>query len=104
MKLLNEGRVTQSRLRQSRHPRSGVSRTRQCATLLEDGNLKVALRLLSESSCKGTLPLNGTLDNGITVKEHLQQLHSPSQRILTRAPAHDIHPIINEGRMAMSSG
>ena len=100
-KLMNEGRAIQSRLCQSRHPRSEVSHVRQCATLVEDGNLKAALRLLSDSNCKGTLPLNGTLDSGITVKERLQQLHPPSQRIseeaiTTRAPAQDIHPIIYE--------
>jgi hypothetical protein len=76
---------------------------RQCANYLEQGNIKSALRLLSNgsNSYKGTLPPSQTLDHGITVKQHLLQLHPAAQPFLAeavtlRAPAPQIHPVIYE--------
>ena len=71
-KLLNEWRAIQSRLRQSRHPRSGVSCARQCATLVEDGNLKAALRLLSNSITDITTVLMPEVCREATVEPRLQ--------------------------------
>ena len=67
-KLLNEWRAILSRLRQSRHPRSGVS----CATLVEDGNLKAALRLLFNSITEITAVLMAEVCWKATVEPRLQ--------------------------------
>lgn len=89
-KLLNEGRAIQRRVCSVKQSTRELSRAKQCASFVEEGNLKAALRLVDNNS-KGTLLLDKTLDSGITVKERLHQLYPPSQpaseeAITTRGP------------------
>ena len=103
-KLLEEGRTIQQRKHTTtKSNKKNESLARQCANYLEQGNVKSALRLLSNcsNSSKGSLPLSQTLDDGTTVKQRLLQLHPIAQPVLaeavtTRMPATPTHPVIYE--------
>ena len=76
--LLHEGRTIQSRLntcQQRRHDGAKVARSFE--KLVAAGNVKAALRLVTEQSNTGCLGLDSLQPDGRTVKDHLLDKHPP---------------------------
>ena len=79
---MREGRAIQQRLQTPHSTARRENLARHCATLVDNGNLKAASRLLSSgNNSNGVLALNSILDEGITVKERLLQLHPPPRAV-----------------------
>ena len=95
--LMVEGRVIQERVSRQIH------RSQKCvenlpskfAKLMYEGNVKAAIRLLSDEDCNnGTLSVDAIID-GRTVRNILADKHPPSQPPVSSAlisPADDFHP------------
>lgn len=97
--LVHEGQTIQSRLplRQSRLKET--SPALHFAHLMESGNVKAALRLITDKPNAGLLPLNSIQPDGRTVKDHLLDKHptraEPSATaILETNIVHDPHPVM----------
>ena len=56
------------------------SRARSFARLMGVGNVKAALRMITEKVNTGSLPLDSLQPDGQTVKEHLLEKHTPRQQ------------------------
>lgn len=96
MKLLNEAKELQSRLRTTSFPYSNniENLSKKFSNFMLKGNIKAALRLLDETPTKGVLPLN---DETI---ESLRNLHpdgkDADQDVLINSDIPEVDPIIFE--------
>ena len=73
--LLHEGNTIQSRLKQMHDRDRDATSARTFARLMEVGNVKAAIRMVSDGPTQGSLSLNSTQPDGRTVKEHLLEKH-----------------------------
>ena len=96
--LLDEGRVIQAHLPSPRHSEREPDKiSRQFTNYMLVGNIRAALRLLSDSKCGGTLSLDEVID-GKSVKDILLGKHPPAQPldpsavVVASSPA--FHPIL----------
>ena len=101
--LLHECRTIQSRLPQHHRMNSkDGSLSRSFQKLMNLGNVKAAMRLITESDTNGPLSLDDQLDDGRTVKEHLLDKHPigkpahPSS-ISDMQPVTPPHPVLFDG-------
>ena len=100
--LLHEGQTIQSRLRANqRHHRDEGKTARSIEKLVSIGNVKAALRLITEHGDRGCLPLDSIQPDGRTVKQHLLDKHPPGKAmdpstISNCPPTSRPHPVIFE--------
>jgi len=99
-RLVHEGRTIQSQLNvhQSHHQDEGRT-ARSFEKLVAVGNVKAALRLITEHQDRGCLPLDSLQSDGRTVKQHLLDKHPPGQPAMPSAisdspPAEEPHQVI----------
>ena len=78
--LLHECQTVQSRLKVNQHQhRDGGKTARSFEKLVAMGNVKAAVRLITEHGDQGCLPLDGIQPDGRTVMQHLTDKHPPGQ-------------------------
>ena len=100
--LLHEGQTIQSRLKvNQRQHQDGGQTARSFEKLVAMGNVKAAMRLITEHSDRGCLPLDDVQPDGRTVMQHLMDKHPPGQPVdpstISDSPLTAIpHPIIYE--------
>jgi hypothetical protein len=97
--LLHEGRSIQSSFRYTRRRNDDIaSVSKSFARLVSQGNIKAAIRLITEQSNHGCLPLHSKQLDGRSVKDHLLDKHPSSQAVDPSAlsdstPAPIPHPV-----------
>ena len=100
--LLHESQTVQSRLEVNQHQHQDRGKTgRSFEKLVAMGNVKAAVRLITEHGDRGCLPLDGIQPDGRTVMQHLIDKHPPGQpadpsTISDCPPTRTPHPIIYE--------
>nr|WNS50068.1 DOMON domain-containing protein [Halisarca dujardinii] len=81
--LLHEGRSIQNTLdkmhRRKKNDTASISRSFE--NLVSKGNIKAAIRLITEQNGRGCLPLRGEQPDGRSVKDHLLEKHPSSQPV-----------------------
>ena len=97
--LLHEGQTIQSRLPPRSTKDKGTKAALSFAHMMEAGNVKTALRMITECSSTGTLPLHSVQPDGRTVKEHLMDKHPArsepcSAAILETSNVSEPHPVM----------
>jgi hypothetical protein len=98
--LLHECHTIQSRLRSSKNDNQGGGKMAQSfEKLVAVGNIKAALRLITEHDHGGCLSLDAIQPDGRSVKDHLLDKHPPSKPVDPTAisdmpPATAPHPIV----------
>ena len=100
--LLHEGRTIQSRLNTCQQRRDDDAKVAQSfEKLVAAGNVKAALRLVTEQSNTGCLGLDSLQPDGRMVKDHMLDKHPPSNpaapSTISRTPSvPEPHPIVFE--------
>lgn len=98
--LVHEGRTVQSQLNTHQIQHQDEGRTaRSFEKLVSAGNVKAAMRLITEHQDRGCLPLDSLQPDGRTVKQHLQDKHPPGRPAIPSAisdspPAAEPHEVI----------
>ena len=97
--LLHEGNTIQSRLKQMHDRDRDATSARTFARLMEVGNVKAAIRMVSDGPTQGSLSLNSTQPDGRTIKEHLLEKHPAraepiSAAIQATSPEQEPHQVI----------
>ena len=98
--LLHEGRTIQQRLQGvDRSNQSDGRMARSFEKLVSVGNVKAALRLVTEQDRSGGLSLDSTQADGRTVRDHLLDKHPPdkpvnSAAVSNRPPADEPHHVL----------
>ena len=98
--LVHEGCTIQSQMNgyQSQHQDEGrIARTFE--KLVSVGNVKAALRLITEPQGRGCLPLDSLQSDGRTVVQHLQDKHPPGQPAMFSAISD--HPLAAESHQVI---
>ena len=108
--LLQEGKTIQLRLGRLQKPKGEGELARSFAKCLHVGNVKAAVKLITEEENSGSLPLSSMQPDGRSVKEHLLQKHPPRQAASADAISQDEplptpHPVMFDaidGKMVRS--
>ena len=100
--LLHEGQTIQSRLKANQRQHQDEGKTsRSFEKLVSMGNVKAALKLITEHGDQGCLALDSIQPDGRTVKQHLMDKHPPGKpadpsTISDCPPTNTPHPLIFE--------